>query len=79
LRIACLLRDIGNRHGRSAGEAAIAWTLNRPAVTGAIVGMRNPQQVAGIIGAAELRLGQSEVIELDDALTQELALAKNGC
>ncbi|MBE3100479.1 MAG: aldo/keto reductase, partial [Planctomycetes bacterium] len=32
------LRAIGNRHGRSPGEVAIAWTLRHPAVTGAIVG-----------------------------------------
>ena len=36
------LRVIGERHGRSAGEVAIAWPLRHPAVTGAIVGARNP-------------------------------------
>lgn len=79
LRIACLLRDIGSRHGRTAGETAIAWTLNHPAVTAAIIGVRSPQQVAGIIGAAEFRLSRSEIGELEDALTQESALAKSGC
>ena len=42
---------IGNRHGHTPGEVAIAWMLRNPAVTGAIVGMRNAQQVEGIIGA----------------------------
>src|SRR5579863_8767338 len=32
------LRAIGKRHDRTPGEVAIAWTLNHPAVTGAIVG-----------------------------------------
>ena len=67
------LREIGNRHGRSPGEVAIAWTLNHPAVTGAIVGFRNPKQVAGIIGALEFRLQPSEVAEIEDALKSESA------
>ena len=50
LRLVQLLRDIGSRHGVTPGEAAIAWTLTNPAVTGAIVGMRNPKQVRGVVG-----------------------------
>ena len=38
------MRRIGQRHGRSAGEVAIAWTLRHPAVTAAIVGMRSAEQ-----------------------------------
>jgi len=64
LAIAQLLRDIGQRHGVSAGEAAIAWVLRNPAITGAIVGARNAKQVEGIVGAAELRLAPGEVDEL---------------
>ncbi len=46
------LRAVGARHGRSAGETAIAWTLHNSAVTAAIVGGRSADQVAGTIGAA---------------------------
>jgi aryl-alcohol dehydrogenase-like predicted oxidoreductase len=67
------LREIGNRHGRTPGEVAIAWTLNNPAATGAIVGFRSVKQVSGIIGAAELRLLPSDVSEVDEALKQGLA------
>jgi len=72
LRLVEFLRTIGARHGRSPGEVAIAWTLNHPAVTGAIVGFRSPQQVAGIIGAAEFRLLASEIQEIEDVLDREL-------
>jgi aryl-alcohol dehydrogenase-like predicted oxidoreductase len=65
LKLAELLRDIGSRHGRSAGEVAIAWTLRLPAVTGAIVGGRGPEQVEGIIGAGTFRLSDAEIAELD--------------
>lgn len=59
------LREIGNRHGLTPGAVAIAWTLRRPEVTGAIVGMRNPAQVDGVIGAAEFRLSADEVAEIE--------------
>ncbi len=62
------LRDIAKHHGRSPGEVAIAWTLNHPAVTGAIVGFRSAQQVAGIIGAAEFRLNPTELSEIEPLL-----------
>jgi aryl-alcohol dehydrogenase-like predicted oxidoreductase len=61
------LREIGSRHGRSPGEVAIAWTLNHPAVTGAIVGFRSVKQVLGIIGAAEFRLLPSDMVEINRA------------
>jgi len=75
LRLACLLREIGGRHGRSAGEVAIAWTLKNPAVTAAIVGVRNAQQVAGITGAAGLVLSPAEISEIEEALKLEDAMA----
>ena len=67
------LREIGRRHGRSPGEVAIAWTLNHPAVTGAIVGFRSTQQVDGIVGAAEFRLSRAELSQINDVLKQEKA------
>lgn len=60
------LREIGCRHGRTPGEIAIAWTLANPAVTGAIVGVRNPRQVEGILGALQFRLSPDEVAALSD-------------
>ncbi len=65
LLIADKLKEIAARHGRSAGEAALAWVLHNPVVTGAIVGVRNAGQVAGVIGAMEFRLGEAEVAEID--------------
>ena len=64
LALADLLKEIGSRHGRSAGEVAIAWTLAHPAVTGAIVGARNGNQMEGIIGGGELVLSESELSEI---------------
>ena len=65
LELAELLRKIGERHGRTTGEVAIAWTLRHPAVTAAIVGMRSAGQVDGVIGAAEFRLSAEELAEIE--------------
>jgi aryl-alcohol dehydrogenase-like predicted oxidoreductase len=65
LELAELLGTIGKRHGRTAGEVAIAWTLRHPGVTGAIVGMRSAKQVDGVIGAAEFRLSADEISEIE--------------
>jgi aryl-alcohol dehydrogenase-like predicted oxidoreductase len=62
------MREIGKRHGRTPGEVALAWTLRRPEVTGAIVGLRSPKQVDGIIGAADFRLSSAEVEEIAEFL-----------
>ena len=68
LLVAAKLGEIGARHGRSAGEAAIAWTLRLPAVTGAIVGIRRPDQVDGIIGALTFRLSTEEIREVESVV-----------
>jgi aryl-alcohol dehydrogenase-like predicted oxidoreductase len=54
------LRAVGARHARSPGEAAIAWTLAHPVVTGAIVGARSAEQVEGLKGAPTLTLTLEE-------------------
>jgi aryl-alcohol dehydrogenase-like predicted oxidoreductase len=65
LKIEDKLREIAARHNRGAGEAAIAWALRNSVVTGAIVGVRNPEQVAGVIGAMDFRLSDNEINEIE--------------
>jgi aryl-alcohol dehydrogenase-like predicted oxidoreductase len=59
------LRKVGERYGRPPGQVAIAWVLQNPAVTGAIVGARSAKQVEGTVGAADLRLTEDEVAEIE--------------
>ncbi len=68
LALADRLAEIGTRHGLSAGEVAIAWTLRLPSVTAAIVGARNAKQIDGIIGAGEFRLSEAELGEIEGQL-----------
>jgi len=65
LELAELMREIGAKHGRTAGEVAIAWTLRNPAVTAAIVGMRSAEQAKGVLGALEFRLSPEEIARID--------------
>jgi aryl-alcohol dehydrogenase-like predicted oxidoreductase len=65
LKMVKLLRAIGRLHGRTPAEVAVAWVLHNPAVTGAIVGARRPDQVRGVVGAAEFRLSPREVAEIE--------------
>ena len=51
------LERVAERHGVSPGAVAVAWTLRHPAVDGAIVGFRRPDQVDPIVVAADLELG----------------------
>jgi len=60
-----VLRQIGDRHGRTSGEVAIAWTLRDPVVTGAIVGMRSAEQAKEIVRSAEFRLSADEISEIE--------------
>jgi aryl-alcohol dehydrogenase-like predicted oxidoreductase len=66
------MREIANRHKRSVGEVAVAWTLRHPGVTGAIVGARNPRQAEGVMRAGELHLTEDEVNEIE-AFTETAA------
>lgn len=63
-----LLREIGSAYGVSPGEVAIAWTLRHPAITGAIVGMRNAAQAKGVMGAAGLKLSDADLTRIEGFL-----------
>jgi aryl-alcohol dehydrogenase-like predicted oxidoreductase len=59
------VQAVAERHGVSPGAVAIAWALRHPAVHGAIVGFRRPDQVEPIVGAADLELSDEDVAELE--------------
>jgi aryl-alcohol dehydrogenase-like predicted oxidoreductase len=63
-----LLAEIATQYDATAGEVAIAWTLINPAVTGAIVGMRKPGQIDGVIRAGELKLSDADIQRMESFL-----------
>lgn len=65
LQLVEILQAIAEKHGRTSGEVAIAWTLRLPAVTASIVGARSAKQVEGIIGAIDLVLSADEIEQIE--------------
>lgn len=60
------LRAVGQDYKATPGEVAIAWTLQNPAVTAAIVGIRSAKQAAGIAGAADIELTDADISEIEN-------------
>jgi len=65
LALAERVRAVATRHGVSPGAVAIAWTLRHPAVDGAIVGLRRPDQADELLDGASLELTEADVAELE--------------
>jgi aryl-alcohol dehydrogenase-like predicted oxidoreductase len=59
------LTRVALRHGTTPGAVAIAWTLRNPAVDGAIVGFRRPDQVEPMLVAANLDLDENDMATIE--------------
>jgi aryl-alcohol dehydrogenase-like predicted oxidoreductase len=59
------LKAVAERYDTTPGAVAIAWTLRHPAVDGAIVGLRRPDQVDDLLAAATLELSQQDAAEIE--------------
>jgi aryl-alcohol dehydrogenase-like predicted oxidoreductase len=59
------LAAVADRYGTTPGAVAVAWTLRNPAVDGAIVGFRRPDQVDPIVAATGLELTDDDLAEID--------------
>lgn len=62
------LKAVAERIGTSPSAVAVAWTLAWPAVTGAIVGARRPDQAKDWLPGATLHLSEADLVELSMAL-----------
>jgi aryl-alcohol dehydrogenase-like predicted oxidoreductase len=69
-RLRDALRPIAKRHGTSVSAIAIAWTLAWPGVSGAILGARTPEQMAGWIDAASIVLNPEDFDAIVAAIRQ---------
>lgn len=66
-RIVESLRPLAAARGCSLAELAVAWALQHPAVTSAIVGITRPEQIADLVAAAQWKLTDEERKEVDQA------------
>jgi aryl-alcohol dehydrogenase-like predicted oxidoreductase len=61
------LTRIAVAHEATSAQVALAWVLSRPAVAGAIVGVRNVREAEELPASAALRLAPDELRNLDAA------------
>lgn len=71
LRVAERLKGVAARHGKSLPQMAIAWVLGNPAVSVALVGMRNERELQENIAAADWRLSAEDRAEIDQVFVEE--------
>ena len=76
LKLVDLLKEIAQTHGVEPGAVAVAWTLQNPAITAAIVGGRRPDQVDGTLPAANLALSAEELEIITKFLETTLEVPK---
>jgi aryl-alcohol dehydrogenase-like predicted oxidoreductase len=62
-----VLVAIGEEHGVSAARVALAYLLDKPAVTSLVIGARTSEQLADNLAAADLVLSEEERDRLDKA------------
>jgi len=63
---------IGEAHGVSAAQVALAYLLGKPGVTSLIVGARTTEQLADNLAAADLELTADEIRSLDEVSGEPL-------
>ena len=61
------VRSIAETRGNSMAEVALAWLVDRPAVTSVILGARTTEQLEDNLAAADLHLTDEERKQLDEA------------
>ncbi len=65
LDLAERLKAVAERYDTTPGAVAIAWTLRNPAVDGAIVGLRRPDQVDDLLPATTIELSDEDAAVLE--------------
>jgi aryl-alcohol dehydrogenase-like predicted oxidoreductase len=67
-----VLVEIGDAHGVSAAQVALAYTMGKPGVTSVIIGARTEDQLRDNLASADLELTGDEIARLDDVSAEPL-------
>jgi aryl-alcohol dehydrogenase-like predicted oxidoreductase len=68
------LRPVAAEAGLSMAQLAVAWVLQNPAVSAAIIGASRPEQVREDVRASGVRLDPALLRQIDDILGPEIRL-----
>ena len=64
------LKPIAEREGLTMGQLAIAWVLQNPNVSAAIIGATKPAQIKENVKASGVKLSSETLKAIDDALSK---------
>ena len=68
-RVIKTLEEVAEKHGTKPGCVALAWLLAQPSVTAPIASATNLSQLEELVSAAELKLDEGDIDELNHAST----------
>ena len=71
MRVAARLAELAARHGRTLPQLAIAWVVGHPAVSVALVGMRNDRELVQNVASTEWRLSVADSAAIDRIFSEE--------
>jgi aryl-alcohol dehydrogenase-like predicted oxidoreductase len=71
LRAVERLKALAGKHGKTVAQLAIAWVLDNPAVTVALVGIRRPSELHENVQAVDWRLTAEDRAEIDRIFAEE--------
>jgi voltage-dependent potassium channel beta subunit len=67
-----LLKPVAEQAGLTPAQLAVAWTLQNPAVSAAIIGATRPEQVRENAKAAGIRLEEEVLRQIDEILADQI-------
>ena len=65
------LAELASGYGKTLAQLAIAWVLGNPAVSVALVGMRNQKELKENVAATDWRLSEADRAEIDRIFEEE--------
>jgi aryl-alcohol dehydrogenase-like predicted oxidoreductase len=71
------LDAVADKAGVSLTHLANAWVLHHPAVTSAIIGPRTPEQLDDVLAAADVRLSDETLDQIDEIVAPGTVLAQD--
>jgi aryl-alcohol dehydrogenase-like predicted oxidoreductase len=71
LRVVERLQEFAAGYGKTVAQLAIAWVLSHPAVTVALVGMRNVRELKENIAATDWKLSDADKAQIDAIFAEE--------
>ena len=71
LRVTARLKELAAGYEKSVAQLAIAWVLGNPAVTVALVGMRNEKELQENVAAGNWKLTPDDRTEIDRIFAEE--------